>query len=89
MQTTLRIDDDLHRRAKMEAARRGVTLTQLIEEGLRMQLEVASRPPVVLPTFDSGLSFNFTPEEIRALMNDDSEQLARLGLTPEVVSPRK
>ncbi|BDP40521.1 hypothetical protein DAETH_04900 [Deinococcus aetherius] len=92
MQTTLRLNDDLHRRAKMEAARRGITLTQLVEEGLRAQLEAgaaASRPPVVLPTFDSGLSFNFTPEEIKAMMNDDSEQLARLGLTPEAANPRK
>ncbi|WP_102125867.1 toxin-antitoxin system HicB family antitoxin [Deinococcus planocerae] len=92
MQTTLRLDDDLHRRAKMEAARRGITLTQLVEEGLRAQLEASaagSRPPVVLPTFDSGLSFNFTAQEIKAMMNDDSEQLARLGLTPEAASPKK
>lgn len=90
MQTTLRLDDDLHRRAKMEAARRGITLTQLVEEGLRAQLAAslaASRPPVVLPTFDSGRPFNFTPEEIKAMINDDGEQLAKLGLTSESVSP--
>lgn len=83
MQTTLRLDDDLHRRAKMEAARRGITLTQLVEEGLRMQLQAAAssaRPPLVLPTFDSGQPFNFTVEELKAMINDDREQLARLGL---------
>lgn len=50
---TLRLDDDLHRRAKMEAARRGITLTRLIEEGLRAQLEQPvepSRPLVKLHT---------------------------------------
>lgn len=76
----------------MEAARRGMTLTQLVEEGLRAQLEAgaaASRPLVILPPFDSGLSFNFTPEELKAMMNDDSEQLIKLGLTPGAVSPRK
>ena len=85
MQTTLRLDDELHRRAEMEAARRGITLTQLVEEGLRAQLEQGPpepvRPPVVLPTFTSGIPFNFTPEEVKAMINDDSEQLAKLGLT--------
>jgi hypothetical protein len=89
MQTTLRLDDELHRRAKMEAARRGITLTQLVEEGLRAQLEDdarPSRPPVVLPTFTSGMPFNFTPEELRAMINDDSEQLAKLGLTQDAAA---
>jgi len=85
MEAILRLDDELHRRAKVEAARRGITLTQLVEEGLRAQLEqappVPDRPPVVLPTFTSGLPFNFTLEEIKAMINDDSEQLAKLGLT--------
>lgn len=84
MQTTLRLDDDLHRRAKMEAARRGITLTQLVEEGLRAQLEQAgpnlARPPVKLHTYTSPEGFNFSPEELKALINDDSEQLARLGI---------
>ncbi|GBF05965.1 hypothetical protein DAERI_060225 [Deinococcus aerius] len=84
MQTTLRLDDDLHRRAKMEAARRGITLTQLVEEGLRMQLEqapaVSNRPLVELHTYTSPEGFNLSPEEIKAMINDDGEQLAKLGL---------
>jgi hypothetical protein len=35
MQTTLRIDDQVYRNAKAEAARQGVTLTRFIEEALR------------------------------------------------------
>lgn len=38
MRTTVRLDDTLLERAKREAARRGVTLTALIERGLRLAL---------------------------------------------------
>ena len=41
MRTTVRLDDALLERARREAARRGVTLTALIEEGL---LGVLRRP---------------------------------------------
>ena len=41
MRTTVRLDDALLERAKREAARRGLTLTALIEHGLRL---VMSRP---------------------------------------------
>lgn len=39
VKTTLDIDDNLFRRAKSEAMRRGVTLRALVEEGLGMALE--------------------------------------------------
>jgi hypothetical protein len=38
MRTTVRLDDGLLDRAKREAARRGKTLTALIEEGLRLAM---------------------------------------------------
>jgi len=38
MRTTVRLDDSLLERARREAARRGVTLTSLIEQGLRLVL---------------------------------------------------
>jgi len=38
MRTTIRIDDDLYRRAKASAARRGITVGQLIEDAVRMAL---------------------------------------------------
>jgi hypothetical protein len=39
VQTTLRIDDAIYRRAKAEAARRGMTLTLFLEEALREKIE--------------------------------------------------
>ena len=82
MQTTLRIDDDLHRRAKMEALRRGITLTQLVEDGLRAQLD-AEKPAFKLHTVASSIPFNFTPQQLKEMINDDTEQLIKLGLIPE------
>jgi len=38
MKTTVEIPDDLYRRAKVEAARRGRKLEHLVEEGLRLVL---------------------------------------------------
>ena len=38
MRTTVRLDDDLLKRAKIKAAAEGRTLTDLIEEGLRVLL---------------------------------------------------
>lgn len=56
--TTVRLDDSLLREAKSLAARRGRTLTSLIEQGLHDQLArdrtTQAREPVVLPTFEGG-----------------------------------
>jgi hypothetical protein len=53
MRTTVRLDETLMKRAKGEAARRGETLTSLIEEGLRLVLaqstKRAERAEVQLP----------------------------------------
>jgi hypothetical protein len=46
VQTTLRIDDALYRKAKARAASLGISLTQLLEEALRAKLrERSSRRP--------------------------------------------
>lgn len=42
MQTTLRIDNEVYRKAKAEAARLGVTLTKFIEDALRAQVARAN-----------------------------------------------
>jgi hypothetical protein len=39
MQTTLRINDELYREAKAEAARTGVTLTEFIENALASEIQ--------------------------------------------------
>jgi len=40
MKTTVEVPDDLYRRAKAEAALRGRKLKDLVEEGLRLVLDV-------------------------------------------------
>lgn len=57
MKTTLTIDDALMKRVKVEAARRGATMAELIENALRVFLR--QRPEKVdaiaaLPSFDGG-----------------------------------
>jgi hypothetical protein len=52
MRTTVRINDDLLRRAKKRAAEEGRTLTSLVEEGLQLTLSKAKssrRKRVELP----------------------------------------
>ena len=44
MQTTLRLDDDLYRQAKAQAAAQGISVTRLVEEAIREHLR---RPPAV------------------------------------------
>lgn len=53
MRTTVRLNDILLKRAKREAAKRGMTLTALIEQGLQIVLrrppDRKKRPRVKLP----------------------------------------
>lgn len=54
MRTVITLDDELHRRAKVYAARHGTTLGALVAEALRARLAKppgARRAAVVLPTF--------------------------------------
>lgn len=63
MRTTVRLNDQLLRKAKQYAAEHDTTLTAMLDEGLRMVLretpppyeaESAKVPPFSLPTFDGG-----------------------------------
>lgn len=56
MKTTLNIDDSVMARLKQEAARRGCTMSELVESALRRLLtETKAAPPMPpLPVFDSG-----------------------------------
>lgn len=58
MRTTIRLDEALLERARQEAARRGVTLTSLIEQGLllalRRPLKRSDRSVVKLPECRAG-----------------------------------
>ena len=44
MKITVEIPDDLYRRAKVEAARRGSRLKDLVEQGLRLVLKAPRKP---------------------------------------------
>lgn len=57
MKTTLNIDDGVMVCLKQEAARRGVTMSELVETALRLLLQQQQQRPTTLeplPTFDSG-----------------------------------
>ena len=73
MTTTLRLDDALYREAKAAAAREGVTITRFIEEGLKLRLASPALQPqgeVVLHTFNSGKTFDVSPEDIKKRLAD-------------------
>ncbi len=56
MKTTLNIDSTVMRLLKEEAARRGCTMTELVESALRLFLQQKPQPRRLppLPTFKSG-----------------------------------
>ncbi len=59
MKTTLVIDDQLIRRLKQEAAKRGSTVSELVEAALRLLLQQLRQVPAELPplpAFDGGRS---------------------------------
>jgi len=57
MKTTLVIDDTVVRRLREEAAKRGVTMSELVEAGLRRVLDEPSsskEPLAALPSWNGG-----------------------------------
>ncbi len=56
MKTTLNIDDNVMAELKREAARRGCTMSELVESALRVLLKPQKEKPELppLPTFKSG-----------------------------------
>lgn len=84
VRTTLVIDDALLRRAKELAARRGLTLSALVERALRDELREGGSareraPRYRMQTFgDADAEVHHEPEELtRALMEDDETNLRR------------
>lgn len=75
MQTTLRIDDELYREAKVEAARQGMTLTNFLQEGLRLRIQkgrsTSSELPSHFRTYRKGESFRFTDKELKDIANQE------------------
>lgn len=74
MRTTIRLDDELLRAAKLEAARTGRTLTALIEEALRERLarrrQASTHPRAPLPTYSGrGLQAGVDLDDTAALVD--------------------
>ncbi|HKY16983.1 MAG TPA: ribbon-helix-helix protein, CopG family [Microthrixaceae bacterium] len=79
MRTTIRIDDDLYRRAKARAARTGQTVGELIEDAVRMALRPrrsGETELLPLPTFGgSGVMAGVDlddPRGLREVMDAES-----------------
>jgi hypothetical protein len=74
MKTTLELNDALLAQAKAVGARERVSVTRLIEEGLRMRLRAARRPSARrarLPVYrgKSGLAPGIDPASNRSLLD--------------------
>jgi hypothetical protein len=85
MQTTLRLDDQLYREAKAEAAREGLTLTRFLEEGIRLRLARtpnASQPLHTFRVFAGDSHFRLTDTAIRSMADEEQEKhdIAKLNL---------
>ena len=86
MQTTLRLNDEIFREAKAEAAREGMTLTRFLEEALAFRVRFGRQEGAVsgpdLPVFDSGkrlpTSFDLAAAVRKADAHTDQTTLARL-----------
>ena len=86
MQTTLRIDDQLYREAKAEAAREGITLTRFLESALRMKLEktppAAPGKPHPFRVYVPNKPLNMSNEELLRFAKEEEEKhdFAKLGI---------
>ena len=89
MRTTLNIDDELMKEAKIAAIKRGTTLTALVEEGLRKEVQgtTAAGRTVRLPVGARGsrprvgVDFDRLSELIKEIDElEDLERLEQLGL---------
>lgn len=88
MQTTLRIQDDIYREAKAEAAREGITLTRFLESALRMRLgrsreggPTGAHPfPVYVPEHPVALS----TADLKRIAQEDEflHDMRKLGIEP-------
>lgn len=81
MKTTLNIDDGVMRELKREAAKRGCTMSELVEAGIRLVLK--KEPPAKdippLPSFSSGgalVDYADRGALYRAMEEEDDDWLA-------------
>ncbi len=85
MQTTLRINDEIYRAAKAQAALEGVTLTSFLEEALKLRLK-DSKPTRTKPyhfrVYSASRSSAYSDAELKRLANEEQEKYdaAKLGI---------
>lgn len=90
VRTTIRMNEELARRAKKYAARNKRTFTQVIEEALTNLLapakQPATRPRIVLPTSGNANGAKMTDAQYRALLvqmyDKDAERVWSAGHGP-------
>ena len=73
MQTTLRLDDELYRTAKSEAAREGISMTKFLEESIKQRLRsrnTMKRRQIELPVCHSKIpdSMDLSPAGIKKML---------------------
>ena len=87
MPTTLRIDNNLYREAKAEAAREGMTLTRFIHEALALRLQKAKAAhagtPVRVRTYRAGAPFPYDDRQLKqiAAREQEARDLEKLKAT--------
>ena len=78
MKTTFNIDDALMQQLRIEAARRGVTMTQIVESGIRHMISAQAESnevrekPFELPSWPMGISVDVANrDELYRLMEEE------------------
>lgn len=88
MQTTLRIQDDIYREAKAEAAREGITMTRFLESAIRMRLgrshAGAARGPHPFPIYVPEHPVAFSSAELKQIAQEEEllHDMRKLGQKP-------
>jgi hypothetical protein len=79
MRTTVVLSDRLFKAAKREAANRGVSLSQLINEALSASLTVVPEPdrPFEVVTYGGSGHVRHEPEDFAKLLEDDDRRPSR------------
>jgi len=81
MRTTLELPDDLARRAKMDAVRRGVSLKQVVAEALEKQLDSGSPK-----TTTGSIEYPLIRSRKKSMMKLSPKQIDEILLREEVAS---
>jgi Arc/MetJ-type ribon-helix-helix transcriptional regulator len=80
MRTTLVLDDDLVRQVKQRAARRNLTVSEVVNEALREFLKrpVAAAPPFTMVTYGrAARTARHEPPDFAAVLEDEDKARLR------------